>query len=233
MLFNVAVVAQKVWLFPMPVFFDSRELGEINVFTDGETFEGVPANEIRQKLEGIVTPGVLNSLSKYGSQKISNRELNPLGVWLSFSSADLLLRISLEADAHSEQLIDFDGIYEPPVYSQATFFAWHNTFNLTNDYQIDAADLATNTWLGEWISNINLGGALGLNFELAGYVEGRDSQRPELDNEDVNFYRGEARVFVDRPSYPLRFSGGDVTSITTGHQPSLNPRWCSYREALV
>lgn len=222
LLITASVSAEKVWLFPMPIFFDNRELGEINVFTDGESFEGVPANEIRQKLEGIVTPQVLTSLNKYGSQKVNNTELNPLGVWLSFSAADLVLEISLEADAHDEQLIDFDGIYESPVYSQSTFFAWHNTFNLSNDYQIDAGDFATNSWLGEWISNINLGGALGLNFELAGYVEGRDSERPALDDKDPKFYRGDARVFIDRPSYPLRFTGGDVTSITTGHQPSLN-----------
>ncbi|GAM58958.1 P pilus assembly protein [Vibrio ishigakensis] len=174
----------------MPVYYDDREIGEVNVFTDGQTLKGVPANEINKVLRRVVSQTTRQEIAKYGSQKISNKELNPLGVWLKFSANDLSLDVALEADSTSRELIDFDGTYKDQIYSDSSFFAWHNVFNFTTDYARDIDGNAANRWLGEWIATGNIGGALGLNFEGAGYVEGVDSDTFEGGS---RLYRG---IFV-------------------------------------
>ncbi|MEZ9631118.1 hypothetical protein BCT86_08785 [Vibrio breoganii] len=206
------------WLFPLPIYYDDRKLGEVNVFTDGSSFSGIPANELVGVLRGAISPKILRNIQKYGSTKVGNKELNAIGVWLEFDSSDLSLSLSLEAKATNQQNIDFDGEYSNPIYSESSFFAWHNVFNFSNDYEIDESDENTNSWLGEWIVTGNLGGPLGVNFEGAGFMDHVTTEP----NSDIDFYRGNVRLFVDRPSYPLRVSVGDVSTITTGHMPSLD-----------
>lgn len=218
-LFNQLLFANQEWLFPMPVYYDDKVVGEVNVFTDGESLKGVPANEINKVLNRVVSPNIRQEIGKYGSQKITNKELNKLGVWLKFNSNDLSLDIQLQADATNKNLIDFDGAYKDKVYSESAFFAWHNVFNFTNDYDVDDDSNAANRWLGEWIATGNFGGAFGINFEAAGYVEGIDS---DLFESDSRAYRGDVKMFVDRPKYPVRFSLGDVSTLTSGHIPSVN-----------
>ncbi|PMM46263.1 fimbria/pilus outer membrane usher protein [Vibrio breoganii] len=218
-LFCKVVLAEQEWLFPMPVYYDDRVVGEINVFTDGETSSGVPANELNKVLSRVVSANIRQEIARYGSQKISNEELNALGVILRFNASDLSLDVALQADATNQDLIDFDGIYRDKIYSESTFIAWHNVFNFTNDYVHDNDDNAANRWLGEWIATGNLGGPFGLNFEAAGYVEGLDS---EVFESESRVYRGDVKMFVDRPRYPMRVSVGDVSTVTSGHIPSLN-----------
>ncbi|MET2973341.1 pilus assembly protein PapC, partial [Vibrio harveyi] len=51
-------------------------------------------------------------------------------------------------------------------------------------------------------------------FEYSVFLSGNDSESTEL-------YRGEVRLFFDRPENPWRVTLGDVTPQSPGHLPSL------------
>lgn len=219
LLFSSGLFARSEWLFPMPLYYGDRVIGEVNVFTDGEKFNGVPASDLLQVIEPIINEDIANKLRQYKSQRVTAEVLNPLSIFLEFDPLKLSLKASLSKDSAEENRLEFGVPVTSGSYSRSTFFAWHNIFNLTYDADLDSDGGELDNWLGEWIASGNIGGPQGVNFEFSGFIENTIDQS-ELS--DYDLFRGDARVFVDQPSVAVRYSLGDVTSRGVGHMPSIN-----------
>ncbi|GAM63223.1 P pilus assembly protein [Vibrio ishigakensis] len=212
----ITVVA-KTFLFPVPLILDELSLGEINVYTDGNRIESVSTIDLINVLDGIVDDDTLSQLQKSESLSLSVSKLQEFGIRLNFEPTELIIKLELDSDNYKRQDIPYNQPFQNIKYSKSSFFAWHNIFNIVDDYII-FDDAGQNNFRGEWISSGNIGGAKWLNFEFSGFYsinsEEVDSDLPEL-------YRGDARLFIDWPDVPFRGSMGDLVSIPKGHQPQL------------
>lgn len=217
--FSKPSLAVNDWVFPMPLYRSGVLIDEVNVYTDGTNFNGVIASELSETLKNVLAREVIFEINKYGNRLIKNEELIELGVELVFDPEDLSLSLVVDSDSVKTNQLNFGSQYQPPRYSEAGNFAWHNVFNLTDNYVTNDDRDSRNSWRAEWISTGNILGHKGLNFELSGYAASRAGLN---DTSEVDFYRGDARIFVDRAEYPFRISLGDVSSVPVGHQPSVN-----------
>ncbi|GAM68171.1 P pilus assembly protein [Vibrio sp. JCM 19236] len=207
----------KTFLFPVPLILDGLNLGELNVYTDGKRIESVSTIDLINVLDGVVDDEILSKLQKTGSLSLTTAQLRDLGIGLYFEPTELTIKLELDSNSYKRQDIPYNQPYQNLRYSKSSFFAWHNIFNVVDDYTIfDDSEL--NNFRAEWISSGNIGGAKWLNFEFSGFYsfnsEDFDSDLPEL-------YRGDARIFIDWPDVPFRGSMGDLVSIPKGHQPSI------------
>ncbi|GEA60840.1 fimbria/pilus outer membrane usher protein [Vibrio comitans] len=202
----------------MPAYLYGLYLGDINVFTDGEQFYGVPANELKGILVPYLTEDALESLSELGSNKLDRNELAKLDIEVEMDIRRLVLNVEPGSKALVEQHFAMSGDYSPPKYTQHAFFAWHNNFNFTYSHNLSAGFDLDAFWLGEWLIGANMGGGNGLNLESSLYVLGNESSF----DSDTTAYRGDTFFFVDRASIPLRVSAGDLNTNIAGHLPSLS-----------
>ncbi|GEA60845.1 fimbria/pilus outer membrane usher protein [Vibrio comitans] len=212
-----AMVFAQSWVFPLPIYRSDILLGELNVYSDGTHFEGVVALELIPVIERMVTDSVLERLEDYGKTQITNTELAPLGLEIVFDPYDLSLDLEILADSSQEFDLSYGDEYSLPIYSQAGTLSWHNILNLSDYVDIDSGE-TVNYWLAEWVSRGNLFGPNGLNFDFTGYAS---DYQGDNTTEEIELYRGDASIFIDRSEYPFRFTAGDIQSLSIGHQPSL------------
>ncbi|MEZ9901127.1 fimbria/pilus outer membrane usher protein [Vibrio breoganii] len=210
--------AEQEWVFPMPAYFGGLYLGEINVFTDGEIFFGVPANELKIAFDSYLNDETEVRLSRLEGQKLTPQKLKELDIEVKMDARRLIVEIEAGEGALLEQHFAMSGDYTPPKYTQHAFFAWHNNFNFTYSHNLSSGADVDAFWLGEWLIGSNIGGANGLNLESSMYALGDQSS---LDS-DTTLYRGDTFLFVDRASIPLRISAGDLNTNVAGHLPSIS-----------
>ncbi|MPW36325.1 hypothetical protein GCU72_07615 [Vibrio sp. B1Z05] len=205
------------WNFPVPLYRGQTLLSEVNIITDGEKLIGVNATELHSHLKNQITSEVSQQLLTFGNKIVTQEELYNIGIDLRFDYLDLSLNLHLNKDNAKQNDLSFDIPYETPVYTESGFFAWHNIFNLTANYVDSTQIIDPVDWRVEWITATNFGGYKGLNLDGSIYASPSNSTQ----NSEIEVYRGDLRAFVDRPSYPLRLTVGDIQPYTTGHLPSV------------
>ncbi|WP_159437687.1 fimbria/pilus outer membrane usher protein [Ferrimonas marina] len=194
-----------------PVTRDGHELTYITAMTDGMTVMSVPAPFLAAELGPWLAPEVVAWLEGQGERQLTLKELAQQGIRLEFDPQTLDFKLALQMDANRMRTISLDRPEQVAEYSDAAAWLYQQHFNLSHQYQ---RRTDRNDTLLEWLGAVNVGGHRGLNLEWSGYLDKRDG-------ESARFDRGPTRAFVDRPSWPMRFSAGDVTPYLGGHLPGI------------
>ncbi|AQW58691.1 fimbria/pilus outer membrane usher protein [Vibrio owensii] len=202
--------------FPFPLFWSEQEIGEITTLSDGTSISAVNTIELAELSKEFASEETREAILNTRKPYLTIDELKTLGIELAFDQTQLIVIVDVAESASRQLNITFGEEYEPAQYSESAFWFWQNNFNASATYDYnDGQDIDNlGTWLGEWISYGNIGGYHGANFEYSVFLSGNDSESTEL-------YRGEVRLFFDRPENPWRVTLGDVTPQSPGHLPSL------------
>lgn len=202
--------------FPFPLFWSEQEIGEITTLSDGVSISAVNTIEFAELSKSFASEDTREAILNTRKPYLSIDELKALGITLTFDQAQLIVMVNVTESASRQLDIAFGEEYAPAQYSESAFWFWQNNFNASATYDYNEGQDLDNlgTWLGEWISYGNIGGYHGANFEYSVFVAGN-----ELESTDL--YRGEVRLFFDRPEYPWRVTLGDMTPQSPGHLPSV------------
>ncbi|WP_186175152.1 fimbria/pilus outer membrane usher protein [Vibrio jasicida] len=214
-LLTLQTATAQSWLFPFPLIWGERTLGEIDAYSDGITVGSINVEQLTQATEQLVNAGTLDALRNLPDEYVTVEQLKQMGIAAEFNSSDQSINLVIDESAAADFLLSFGSKYEPAQYSESTFWTMQNTFNASTDYTLfsDSDSENTQTWLGEWLVKANIGGVRGANIDVSGFITGGDDI-------DSDVYRGEARLFFDEPSTPWRLTFGDVTQTSAGHLPS-------------
>lgn len=211
-LYNNAFAGQ-FWSFPFPVYRGDQLVGEVIAESDGQTIRNLEVESLSELLNNLVTDETLQTLSQYPSQTISVEQLSDLGITATYDPTQLSISMLIDADKNKIYDINFSGDYNLTNYTEPAFWVWQNSFNLSSEYtQLNNDELQN--WEIQWLNFANFGGAEGVNIDLPLFVDGGS-------NVASDFYRGEFRLFIDKPQYPWRFTLGDITNTSAGHLPSV------------
>ncbi|YCO04278.1 fimbria/pilus outer membrane usher protein [Vibrio sp. VNB-15] len=215
LLLTLQVALAQSWLFPFPLIWGERTLGEIDAYSDGVTVGSINVEQLTQATEQLVNADTLNALRGLPEEYVTVEQLKQMGIAAEFNSSDQSINLVIDESAAADFLLSFGNKYEPAQYSESAFWTMQNTFNASTDYTLfsDSDSENTQTWLGEWLVKANIGGVRGANIDISGFITGGDDI-------DSDVYRGEARLFFDEPSTPWRLTFGDVTQTSAGHLPS-------------
>ncbi|UWZ99123.1 pilus assembly protein PapC [Vibrio splendidus] len=207
-------VADQFWNFPFPAFRGDQEIGEIIAKSDGQTVKSIDVNSLKALLVGIVNDETLNRLSQLPLPTVTFEELKNLGIEAQYDPSQVRINITIATDNNQIYDINFAGNYNSTSYSDVEFWSWRNNFNLSSDYtQFSIDDIQS--WEFQWLNLLNIGGVEGVNIDLPLFADGGS-------NISSDVYRGEFRVFIDKPKYPWRLTLGDTTNTTAGHLPSVS-----------
>ncbi|WP_038865929.1 fimbria/pilus outer membrane usher protein [Vibrio jasicida] len=214
-LLTLQTATAQSWLFPFPLIWGERTLGEIDAYSDGITVGSINVEQLTQATEQLVNAGTLDALRNLPDEYVTVEQLKQMGIAAEFNSSDQSINLVIDESAAADFLLSFGSKYEPAQYSESAFWTMQNTFNASTDYTLfsDSDSENTQTWLGEWLVKANIGGVRGANIDVSGFITGGDDI-------DSDVYRGEARLFFDEPSTPWRLTFGDVTQTSAGHLPS-------------
>ncbi|CAM2901558.1 pilus assembly protein PapC [Vibrio mytili] len=215
LLFIFSFAYAQDWVFPLPATWGDRELGELDSRTDGQIVNSVNTAQLKTLTKQLVNPQTYTKLEQYSNSFISTKELEQMGILINFDAGTQTVDFTFSESAAANFLLSFGSEYKPAQYSESAFWTWKNTFNASTDYTFNQASGLDNTqtWLGEWLINMNIGGVRGANLDVSGFIDGGT-------NIDAEFYRGEAKLFFDEPDSPWRFTLGDVSLNGAGHLPS-------------
>ncbi len=114
----------------------------------------------------------------------------------------------MSSELLAEQDINLSNGYPLFIPTESGNFAWLNSINTRYDMNWDKNTESWSTSV-DWLSQLNIGGAKGVNALLANYIYS--------DQEETRFQRGEWKAFYDEPNMPLRISVGDISSGESGH----------------
>ncbi|MCX2788823.1 fimbria/pilus outer membrane usher protein [Vibrio sp. Sgm 5] len=214
-LLTLQTATAQSWLFPFPLIWGERTLGEIDAYSDGITVGSINVEQLTQATEQLVNAGTLDALRNLPDEYVTVEQLKQMGIAAEFNSSDQSINLVIDESAAADFLLSFGSKYEPAQYSESAFWTMQNTFNASTDYTLfsDSDSENTQTWLGEWLVKANIGGVRGANIDVSGFIT-------DGDDIDSDVYRGEARLFFDEPSTPWRLTFGDVTQTSAGHLPS-------------
>nr|WP_255555581.1 fimbria/pilus outer membrane usher protein [Enterovibrio paralichthyis] len=192
----------------LPLTLNGRQLGNVPVSLSGMDVEAVSLESLKPVIGSRVSDHVWQAVAKADSDLVSLTALAEQGVEISFDPASLSLNASIQDSAQGKTNVNFGGGYRPFTPSESGTFSWLNNFNLSHDESWQQDDASRSTSL-DWLTQINLGGAVGLNLTAANYFG--------VSNEEGKFRRGEITAFMDWPNLPLRAYAGDVQMETSGH----------------
>ncbi|MGF1708686.1 fimbria/pilus outer membrane usher protein [Enterovibrio baiacu] len=203
--------------FTVPLSINDRELGSVPVSLSGMDVDAVSVSELKALLGKRVDAGIWQALSD--EKSINAEGMVPLktlaekGVELVFDASTLSLSAHISSDAFGQANVDFGEGYEPFYPSESSTFSWLNSINFahTESWEGDTADHFSSI---DWLAQMNLGGASGINLDAANYFEVSDSHSQVL--------RGEWRFFYDNPNAPYRVSVGDVESGVSGYVSNMS-----------
>lgn len=204
----------SVYRLSLPLVYGETQLGDLPVEINGMSLVGVSISGLNSVLvERITAKWWQENIPKNGSDYVTVETLNAKGVSISLNPELLVLQATLDSEILNETDINLSSGYPLFKPSESGYVSWLNSFNLTYNHYWEDDSESWNSSL-DWLSQANIGGAEGVNFLLANYLEATD--------ESTEFYRGEWVAFHDRPNVPVRFSAGDVVSGESGHLYSLS-----------
>ncbi|RJX75796.1 pilus assembly protein PapC [Vibrio sinensis] len=204
-----ASVSAGTYRLSLPLVYGEKALGDLPIEVDGMTLTSIAFAPLIELLGNRISKQwVENHFPTERASYISMHELKEKGIDVALDGESLLLYVTLEPALLNEQNVELASQYPNFEASPSGTVSWLNSFNFAynNDWNDDSQ-----TWSSsiDWLSQMNLGGAEGINVQLANYFES--------DNETSEFVRGEWTAFHDRPNLPLRFSIGDVLTGESGH----------------
>ncbi|WP_274887772.1 fimbria/pilus outer membrane usher protein [Vibrio harveyi] len=193
----------------LPLVYEQNPLGELPVEINGMALERVSVDALQDLLGTRVSPEWWSQF--FGSEPSTFVDIETLaerGIEVTLNTESLFIDVRLSAQILSEQDITLSSGYPDFIPSESGSINWLNSFSFAyNNYWQEDVE----TWDSslDWLSQGNIGGASGVNFLLANYLE--------ADNETTKFSRGEWIAFYDDPNLPMRASTGDVISGESGH----------------
>ncbi len=193
----------------LPLVYEQNQLGDLPVEIHGMALERVSVDVLQNLLGPRVSPEWWQQF--FGSESSTFVDVATLaerGIEATLNTESLFIDVRLSAQILSEQDINLSSSYPDFVPSESGSLSWLNSFSFAyNNYWQESVE----TWDTslDWLSQGNIGGANGVNFLFANYLE--------ADNETTNFSRGEWIAFYDKPNLPMRTSVGDVISGESGH----------------
>lgn len=193
----------------LPLSVSGDELGAIPVVLKGMDVSGVALEELYRVLGSRVSHAVWEQLkSQSTADTVSLAALKEAGLDITFDTSTLSLSLQIAPSALGDIGMDFGGDYQPFVPTPSSGFSWLNSFNLSHTQNWQADDSSQTSSL-EWLAQMNLGGADGINLLMANYLD--------IDDEETNVQRGEWQLFYDNPYAPYRLAVGDVEALGAGH----------------
>ncbi|MET2899250.1 fimbria/pilus outer membrane usher protein [Vibrio rotiferianus] len=208
-----AFASTDYWVIPLPIYQDAQAIGEINVQTDGVKIYGALASDLVTTLDSSLNETLVNQFKDTPDSYISPSRLEDSGINIALDTTQMVLTLDRREESYSERLVNLGNEYQPASYTPSAFWALHNHFNISHNFT-NGESSSTNDGLLEWIGAVNVGGVRGFNLQASGFTK-----TGEFTGEQ--FYRGDITAFVDRPSYPLRVSAGDIVNFNVGHLPSI------------
>lgn len=201
--------------FSLPLNIEGRELGLVPVSLSGSEVDAVSLSSLKSLLGHRVVEHVWQTLSEEHSDKnidtmVPLSALAEQGIDVIFDPATLTLTAKISSEVFGLSDVNFSDDFEPFIPTKSGEFSWLNSINFshTESWQSDSSDRFSSA---DWLAQMNIGGAAGLNITTANYLEVID--------DDSNILRGEWTAFYDKPNAPFRLSMGDVetSSSVNGH----------------
>ncbi|MEC4728538.1 fimbria/pilus outer membrane usher protein [Shewanella sp. D64] len=206
--------------FSLPLDIEGRQLGTIPVTLKGTEVNAVSLVSLKSILSTRVADDVWQALLENHSttdDMVSLATLAKKGVNLVFLPSTLTLTVDISSEALGQFNVDFSEGFTPFSPSNSGSFSWLNSINFTHTESWQSS--SNNSFSSaDWLAQMNIGGASGLNITLANHLE--------ADEDDTRVLRGEWTAFYDNPNAPLRMSIGDVESNSgsgvAGHLSSVS-----------
>ncbi|CAH1526792.1 Pilus assembly protein PapC [Vibrio owensii] len=193
----------------LTLVYEDTQLGDLPVELNGMDLERVSISALQELLGERVSDEWWEQFFGPDSlQFVSVEMLGERGIEVSLNTESLFISARLSAQILNEQDITLSSGYPEFIPSPGGTISWLNSFNFAYNNYWQENEQNWDSSL-DWLSQGNFGGADGLNFLLANYLES--------DNEVSEFSRGEWIAFYDDPNLPMRASAGDVISGESGH----------------
>lgn len=208
---NLSAFAASAMNLTLPLTQSERELGPLPVSLSGMAVEAVSASALQGLLGPRVDAAIWSTLKDEGQINaqgmVSLTALAEKGVDIDFDPASLNLSVAVAEDAFGQAEVNFAIDYVPFSPSESGELSWLNSVNFSHreSWSDDASGHYSSL---DWLQQLNIGGASGLNLQLANYLESAGSE--------VTFLRGEWTAYYDNPYAPYRVSLGDVESGVSG-----------------
>lgn len=190
--------------FYLPLNIEDRNLGEIPVSISGTDINAVSLPILKSLLGARVAESIWQNLSENiaADNMILFSKLAEKGVNIIYDPATLSLSAKISPEAFGEYYVNFDKDFPPFIASESGNFSGLNSINFshTERWKSQSTEQFSSV---DWLAQANIGGAAGVNINLANYLESNDS--------DVSVLRGEWTAFYDKPNVPFRLSVGDVS----------------------
>ncbi|MBY6094246.1 fimbria/pilus outer membrane usher protein [Ferrimonas balearica] len=196
----------------LPLQLAGNGLGDVPVVFEGAAVSAVELPALQSLLGRRVSDEVWTRLqNEMGPRReIRFEQLGAAGITLTLDPATLSLQASIAPQAQGDISVNFGEETTSFSPSPSAGFSWLNSFNLAHNESWQDSDSSRFSSL-EWLAQMNLGGADGVNLQLANYLEVEDSSTSVL--------RGEWRAYYDNPYQPYRLSVGDIEGGVAGHLP--------------
>ncbi|WP_407333950.1 fimbria/pilus outer membrane usher protein [Enterovibrio sp. 27052020O] len=205
--------------FNLPLNLSQKELGMVSVSLQGMDIDAVSLSQLKNLLgqrvsdESWLALSLSESLSSDGM--VSLNTLAEAGIDISFDPSTLSLTARITDKALGLANVDFGEQYEPFSPSDNSPFSWLNSFNFAHNSRWEGEEQEHDRYSSvEWLTQLNIGGASGVHFEAANYLQ--------MSETDSQVLRGEWTAFYDNPHAPFRASVGDVESGISGFQSNVS-----------
>ncbi|MUJ27588.1 fimbria/pilus outer membrane usher protein [Aliivibrio fischeri] len=207
----ITVPAFAAFNLTLPIIYSDKEIGEVPVEVDGMTLTGIGKEDLKAILGARVSPEWWHNIEKKNTSLnayIEPKLLAENGLGIELDPENLVILVIVSSELLAEQDINLSNGYPLFIPTESGNFAWLNSINTRYDMNWDKSTESWSTSV-DWLSQLNIGGAKGVNALLANYIYS--------DQEETRFQRGEWKAFYDEPNMPLRISVGDISSGESGH----------------
>ncbi|MCC5855105.1 MAG: hypothetical protein JJU10_05385 [Idiomarina sp.] len=206
------ITSSMATVIEMPLIYDGREYGRVHVELERGQLRGVSARDLANALQNRISSELRTQLANTDLMTIE--ELARLGIRSQINPRTIELEIILDARALGTNVISFDRTQADDARSIANA-SWQvfSNFSGFSEYEVQTDNRLTNI---DWVGSANIGGIQGVNARWSANL----IERSAIDGVDIR--RGDFVLFHDRPSHPVRFSLGDVSSTTSGHLSTVS-----------